>query len=93
MECPDRRRQKSPWVCDHCYYKHPDPVEDPFYQSTVKNLMYLCAVILLFVSLLNRDSAVGLFNLTLVVPNRLMVLSTNPRVANMAEPSTATPTI
>ncbi|KAK0221676.1 hypothetical protein IW262DRAFT_1375415 [Armillaria fumosa] len=37
-----------PWICDHCYYKHPDPVDDPFYQSTVKSLMYFCAVILLF---------------------------------------------
>ncbi|KAJ8474154.1 hypothetical protein ONZ45_g16052 [Pleurotus djamor] len=27
---------------------HPDPVEDPFYQSTVKSLMYFCATILLF---------------------------------------------
>ncbi|KAI8986075.1 hypothetical protein BD414DRAFT_48600 [Trametes punicea] len=38
---------KKPWVCQHCYYKHPDPVDDPFYQSTVKSLMYFCAVILL----------------------------------------------
>ncbi|CAK5284348.1 unnamed protein product [Mycena citricolor] len=37
-----------PWVCDSCYYKHPDPVDDPFYQSTVKSLMYFCAAILLF---------------------------------------------
>lgn len=39
-----------PWICDHCYYKHPDPVDDPFYQSTVKSLMYFCAVILLLVN-------------------------------------------
>ncbi|EDR13307.1 uncharacterized protein LACBIDRAFT_309026 [Laccaria bicolor S238N-H82] len=38
----------APWICDHCYYKHPDPVDDPFYQSTVKSLMYFCAAILLF---------------------------------------------
>ncbi|KAJ7070018.1 hypothetical protein C8F01DRAFT_541150 [Mycena amicta] len=37
-----------PWICDSCYYKHPDPVDDPFYQSTVKSLMYFCAAILLF---------------------------------------------
>ncbi|KDR82647.1 hypothetical protein GALMADRAFT_57297 [Galerina marginata CBS 339.88] len=37
-----------PWICDHCYYKHPDPVDDPFYQSTVKSLMYFCAAVLLF---------------------------------------------
>ncbi|RDB17965.1 Low affinity vacuolar monovalent cation/H(+) antiporter [Hypsizygus marmoreus] len=38
----------APWICDHCYYKHPDPATDPFYQSTVKSLMYLCAIVLLF---------------------------------------------
>ncbi|PCH40171.1 hypothetical protein WOLCODRAFT_116813 [Wolfiporia cocos MD-104 SS10] len=37
----------DPWTCQHCYYKHPDPVDDPFYQSTVKDLMYFCAVVLL----------------------------------------------
>ncbi|KAG8935100.1 hypothetical protein FRC02_008672 [Tulasnella sp. 418] len=35
------------WKCSHCYYDHPDPVEDPFYQNTVKKLMYFCAAILL----------------------------------------------
>ncbi|THH03260.1 hypothetical protein EW145_g6398 [Phellinidium pouzarii] len=40
--------QKAPWTCDHCYYEHPDPVHDDFYQSTVKSLMYFCAAILLF---------------------------------------------
>ncbi|THG97790.1 hypothetical protein EW026_g4276 [Hermanssonia centrifuga] len=39
---------KHPWVCQHCYYEHPDPVDDPFYQSTVKSLMYFCAAVLLF---------------------------------------------
>ncbi|KAL6302825.1 hypothetical protein BKA93DRAFT_827122 [Sparassis latifolia] len=37
----------TPWACQHCYYKHPDPVDDPFYQSTVKNLMFFCAAVLL----------------------------------------------
>lgn len=47
--CPSTPNQGgTPWICDHCYYKHPDPVDDPFYQSSVKNLMYLCAGILLF---------------------------------------------
>lgn len=46
--CPDGSRGSSEWRCDQCYYQHPDPVEDPFYQSTVKSLMYFCAVILLF---------------------------------------------
>ncbi|KAL0960822.1 hypothetical protein HGRIS_005841 [Hohenbuehelia grisea] len=39
---------EAPWTCDHCYYQHPDPVDDPFYQSTVKTLMYFCTAILLF---------------------------------------------
>lgn len=38
----------APWICDHCYYKHPDPVDDPFYQSTVKKLMFFCTAVLLF---------------------------------------------
>ncbi|KAF5382717.1 hypothetical protein D9615_002835 [Tricholomella constricta] len=36
------------WICDHCYYKHPDPATDPFYQSTVKSFMYFCATVLIF---------------------------------------------
>ncbi|BEJ18138.1 hypothetical protein CspHIS471_0704150 [Cutaneotrichosporon sp. HIS471] len=35
------------WRCDRCWYQHPDPVTDPFYQSNVKVLMYICAGILL----------------------------------------------
>ncbi|KAH7910835.1 hypothetical protein BJ138DRAFT_1064309 [Hygrophoropsis aurantiaca] len=48
--CPDSKNGviAPEWKCDHCYYEHPDPVDDPFYQSTVKSLMYVCAVILLF---------------------------------------------
>jgi len=42
--CPED--SKGPWVCHHCYYEHPDPVGDPFYQSTVKQLMYFCACVL-----------------------------------------------
>lgn len=38
------------WQCNQCYYEHPDPVDDPFYQDQVKTLMYCCAGILLFVS-------------------------------------------
>lgn len=49
--CPDHLSSlDAPWTCKHCAYKHPDPVDDPFYQSTVKTLMYFCAAILLFVS-------------------------------------------
>lgn len=46
--CPDGSRGSSEWKCDRCYYQHPHPAEDPFYQSTVKSLMYFCAAILLF---------------------------------------------
>ncbi|KAJ7430631.1 hypothetical protein FB451DRAFT_1356965 [Mycena latifolia] len=47
--CPNGPRTGDmPWICDSCYYKHPDPVDDPFYQSTVKSLMYFCAAILVF---------------------------------------------
>ncbi|KAJ7714197.1 hypothetical protein B0H16DRAFT_1478157 [Mycena metata] len=48
--CPTTPRTGAdmPWICDSCYYKHPDPVDDPFYQSTVKSLMYFCAAILVF---------------------------------------------
>ncbi|KAJ7505531.1 hypothetical protein B0H11DRAFT_1796360 [Mycena galericulata] len=47
--CPSTPRTgDQPWICDSCYYKHPDPVDDPFYQSTVKSLMYFCAAILVF---------------------------------------------
>lgn len=40
----------EPWKCQSCYYDHPDPTQDPFYQDQVKTLMYLCASILLLVS-------------------------------------------
>ncbi|KAI0269850.1 hypothetical protein BC834DRAFT_863602 [Gloeopeniophorella convolvens] len=47
--CPDQTTPAgAPWTCQHCSYRHPDPVDDPFYQSTVKTLMYFCAAILLF---------------------------------------------
>ncbi|GAA6020553.1 hypothetical protein JCM10207_008666 [Rhodosporidiobolus poonsookiae] len=32
--------------CRTCYYEHVDPVDDPFYQKTVKLLSYYCAIIL-----------------------------------------------
>ncbi|KIK59230.1 hypothetical protein GYMLUDRAFT_74516 [Collybiopsis luxurians FD-317 M1] len=48
--CPSKppSSPNKPWVCDRCYYQHPDPVKDPFYQSTVKDLMFFCAAILIF---------------------------------------------
>lgn len=51
--CPPMGHSLTPddaWKCKQCYYEHPDPIEDPFYQSSVKHLMYACAGILLFVS-------------------------------------------
>ncbi|WVQ97234.1 calcium/proton exchanger [Kwoniella sp. CBS 9459] len=41
-------RAGDAWMCDHCFYEHPDPERDPFYQNNVKTLMYCCAAILLF---------------------------------------------
>ncbi|KAI0027622.1 hypothetical protein K488DRAFT_60868 [Vararia minispora EC-137] len=38
----------GPWQCTHCSYRHPDPIDDPFYKSTVKSLSFFCAAILLF---------------------------------------------
>ena len=45
------------WKCTQCYYEHPDPVNDPFYQDQIKTLMYLCAAILLLVSPTSLTSA------------------------------------
>jgi len=47
--CPDHTKFGGRWKCQHCSYQHPDPANDPFYQSTVKTLMYFCAGVLLFV--------------------------------------------
>lgn len=33
--------------CTNCHFKQPDPVEDPFYQSHTKKLVWICAVSLL----------------------------------------------
>lgn len=41
---------KDSWECTQCYYEHPEPTTDPFYQTQVKFLMYACASILLLVS-------------------------------------------
>jgi len=37
----------QPWSCRNCFYEHLDPASDPFYQHTVKSLMYLCASVLI----------------------------------------------
>jgi len=48
-QCPPHSPEgEVSWRCGHCYYQHPDPMEDPFYQSTVKHLMFFCAGVLLF---------------------------------------------
>ncbi|KAL7417145.1 hypothetical protein BDY24DRAFT_426472 [Mrakia frigida] len=39
---------RQPWMCQSCRYSHPDPAKDPFYQDSVKHLMYFCAGVLLF---------------------------------------------
>ena len=65
----------APWICDHCYYKHPDPVDDPFYQSTVKTLMYFCAAILLFVST-RVSSSFSLANY--LIFSRILLVSGSP---------------
>lgn len=65
----------APWICDHCYYKHPDPVDDPFYQSTVKSLMYFCAAILLFVST-RASSSFSMTNYSLF--SRILLVSGSP---------------
>jgi hypothetical protein len=55
--CRDRTSPGGSWGCQHCSYEHPDPANDPFYQSTVKTLMYLCAGVLLFVGpSIHRDT-------------------------------------
>ncbi|KAG9046632.1 hypothetical protein FS837_003954 [Tulasnella sp. UAMH 9824] len=47
--CPkSRHAPDDTWRCRRCVYRHPDPVTDQFYQTTVKPLMYFCAGILLF---------------------------------------------
>jgi len=33
--------------CSNCHFKQPDPVEDPFYESHTKKLVWICAVSLL----------------------------------------------
>ncbi|KAJ3795458.1 hypothetical protein GGU11DRAFT_838376 [Lentinula aff. detonsa] len=45
---PSSGDMNKPWTCDQCYYQYPDPVHDPFYQRTVKGLMFFCAAVLLF---------------------------------------------
>lgn len=52
----DKPTADNQWQCDRCYYEHPDPATDPFYQDQVKGLMYFCAVILVVVSCLAHSS-------------------------------------
>lgn len=34
------------WTCKRCFYEHVPPATDPFYQGSVKGLMYTCTVVL-----------------------------------------------
>ena len=89
--CPHRAPPGGSWECRHCSYQHPDPIHDPFYQSTVKTLMYFCAVILLFVGPSAHHDACHTVQLILVpvLSRRPLVLASYTRFADMAEPSTA----
>ena len=87
--CPhDGPKGGAPWTCKHCYYEHPDPVGDPFYQSTVKKLMFFCATILLFVRTLLSSSVTTLINPTSVVSHRPLVFLEDSRLANLAKSAT-----
>ncbi|KAJ9125134.1 hypothetical protein QFC22_000088 [Naganishia vaughanmartiniae] len=44
--------QSQPWHCERCFYVHPDPAHDVFYQEQVKGLMYICASILVLAYLI-----------------------------------------
>lgn len=46
--CPDRTHgPEDSWMCRQCSYEHLSPVKDPFFQTNVKGLIYLCAVVLI----------------------------------------------
>ena len=79
--CPsqDETSLIEPWVCQHCYYTHPDPLYDPFYQSTVKRLMFFCAVVLLLVSPHVLEFRAGIDMFATVVPYWFVVLVTYTR--------------
>lgn len=78
-------------MCDHCYYEHPDPERDPFYQENVKTLMYACAAILLFVSQsqsMNRVfKKIDIYGL--VISYWSLVFSPHSRCPDMAKSATA----
>lgn len=37
------------WKCKACRYEHISPVDDEFYQTSVKGLSYYCAILLVLV--------------------------------------------
>lgn len=88
--CKDRTTPGGSWGCRHCSYKHPDPVNDPFYQSTVKTLMYLCAVVLLFVSPSIHHDTSAYDSSSPVLSRWSLVLAPHARLTDMAKPSTIT---
>lgn len=46
-DCPPGTEMGESWKCGRCHYEDVDPIDDPFYQSNVKPLMYFCAIVLL----------------------------------------------
>ncbi|KDN52055.1 hypothetical protein K437DRAFT_254605 [Tilletiaria anomala UBC 951] len=44
--CPQDRAAGETWTCRRCFYEHVPPATDPFFQSSVKGLIYTCTVIL-----------------------------------------------
>jgi Ca2+:H+ antiporter len=92
--CPDHTPPGgASWTCRHCTYQHPDPVHDPFYQTTVKSLMYFCAAILLFVGSSSHHDFMPPFNPSFdtVLSRRPLVFAPHTCLADMAEPSTVAP--
>ena len=63
---PNMPKGRESWKCQQCYYSHPEPVRDPFYQSTVKSLVSFCAVILLFVRIATGHSIIVPFTQAIV---------------------------
>lgn len=81
----DGRNQS--WNCERCFYVHPDPAQDPFYQDQVKGLMYICAVILVLVSTRCPVIQTILLICSLGLLDRIVVLSSHARLSDLAKPA------
>ncbi|KAF9585502.1 hypothetical protein BGW38_002088 [Lunasporangiospora selenospora] len=44
--CPENVMRPGETSCERCYYQQPNPLEDEFFQKSVRPLMYLCCIIL-----------------------------------------------